>query len=306
MKIFTLGAGFISEHLPYVNIKDRLDISVRQMENIIQTHKPDVLINCIGKTGRPNVDWCESHREETAIANTALPISLAEACAKHSIHMIHVGSGCIYFGESPHLSYTQGDGKPVPDLPKHVTSWTYTYPSIQIDEGWREEDFANPKSYYSKTKYAADLVLSQMNNVTVLRIRMPVSEKNHPRNLINKLRGYKQIIDIPNSMTFMKDFVRCVDWAATQGRVGVFHVTNPQPLTAARIMREYQKYIMDHTFDIISEQQLDSLTVAKRSNCILDSQKLAHSGFQMTPSEEALVECMKAYQKNMYWSSNVK
>lgn len=299
MKIFTIGAGFVSEHLQYPNIKDRLEINVKQITHIINTYKPDVLINCIGKTGRPNIDWCESHQEETATANTALPILLAEACTKHSVHLIHIGSGCVYFEQSPHEHWTQGNGAPMPS--KDAASFTLHMPCKMYDTGWREEDFANPKSFYSKTKYACDLILGEMKNVTTLRIRMPVSEKDHPRNLINKLRGYKQVIDIPNSMTFMSDFVRCVDWAAKGGQVGIFHVTNPQPLTAARIMQEFQKYVPDHTFEFMSEQQLDAATIAKRSNCILDSQKLASRGFSMTPSESALAECMLSYIQNINW-----
>ena len=121
MKIYTLGNGFVSEHLPYSKITNRLDCSSKHIENMIDIHKPDVIINCIGKTGRPNIDQCEFQQSETAIANTVLPILLADTCEKHSIHLIQIGSGCIYFGESPNIT-------------------------------WKEENFANPKSFYSKTK----------------------------------------------------------------------------------------------------------------------------------------------------------
>ncbi len=63
-------------------------------------------------------------------------------------------------------------------------------------------------------------------------------------------------------------------------------------------MQEYQKYVPEHTFDILyNEEQLDNLTIAKRSNCILDSQKLTGTGFCMTSSEEALSGCMQQYMK---------
>lgn len=275
----SIGAGFVSEHLPYekvdlgtYRIRSPLDI-----DHVLEKYKLDVLINCIGKTGRPNVDWCESHKAETAFANIAVPIMLAEKCKAAGIHLIQIGSGCIYFGKSPY----KGERYDSPD------------------PGWKETDFANPLSFYSKTKYACDLALGAMDNVTTLRIRMPISTKNNPRNLINKLRGYKQVIDIPNSMTFMDDLVRCVDWAAQNKKTGIYHVTNPEPTTAARIMQEYQKYVPEHSFEIINEAQLDNLTSAKRSNCILDSSKLAQAGFTMTPTEEALASCMEAYVKNL-------
>ena len=287
MKIMIAGAGFVSEHLTYTKINDRFDLSTKQIETIIDYHKPDVLINCMGKTGRPNVDWCEAHKEETAGANIALPILLAEVCAKKSIHLIHIGSGCIFFGESPNIKYTD------------VYERNPSLGIIREDTGWKEEDFANPKSFYSKTKYACDLAIGNMNHVTTLRIRMPISTQNNPRNLINKLREYSQVIDIPNSMTFMDDLTRCIDWAAKQSQTGIFHVTNPQPLTAAQVMREYQKYVPSHKFSVINEAELDKLTVAKRSNCIIDTQKLSKAGFEMSPSEKALKDCMSKYIKNI-------
>lgn len=284
MKICTIGRGFVSEHLPYENIDIRLTISSKDIESLLDLHKPDILINCIGKTGRPNIDYCENNKEITAAVNVALPILLAEACAKKNIRLIHIGSGCIYFGESPHSVWVQNiNGNPT---------------SMKVDYGWQEGDFANPESYYSKSKYACDLMLGQMPHVTTLRIRMPISSKNNHRNLINKLRGYSKIIDIPNSMTFMDDFARCVAWVIKEGHSGIFHVTNPQSITAARIMKEYQKYVTAHSFEIMSEAELDQATLAKRSNCILSTQKLYNAGFQMTNSEEALIQCMSEYIKN--------
>jgi UDP-glucose 4,6-dehydratase len=142
-------------------------------------------------------------------------------------------------------------------------------------------------------------MLAEMPHVTTLRIRMPVSDKDVPRNLINKLRGYKQVIDIPNSMTFMDDLTRCVEWAANNRPGGIFHVANPQPVTAVQIMQEYQKYVPEHQFEIITEGELDQMTVAKRSNCILNTDKLKSAGFKMSNSEEALAECMAGYVNNM-------
>lgn len=287
MKIFTLGNGFVADHLFYPKIDERVPLNSGYIRNMLDDYKPDVLINCIGKTGRPNVDWCEDHKEETAKTNISLSILLAEECARKSIHLIQIGSGCIYFGESPNTQWVVSQVL--------ASNNNFEEQSCKVDFGWQEKDFANPKSFYSKTKYACDLAIGDMKNVTTLRIRMPISIKNNPRNLINKLRGYDKLIDIPNSMTFMDDLVLCIDWAAHQSKTGIYHVTNSEPLTAVRIMQEYQKYVQDHKFDIITEEQLDKLTLAKRSNCLLDSSKLREAGFLMSPSEEALKICMAKY-----------
>jgi dTDP-4-dehydrorhamnose reductase len=292
MKVLTLGSGFIADHLPYDKITGRVLPSSDEVNALLKTAavqfggKPNVIVNCIGKTGRPNVDWCESHKFETYESNVVIPLLISEWCKKNDVHMVQIGSGCIYFGESPNVKWIQ---------PQNVAR----APAIEVDFGWKEDDFANPKSFYSKTKYACDLMLGQMPHVTTLRIRMPISDQDTSRNLINKLRGYKQVIDIPNSVTFMSDLTRCVKWAADNRPGGIYHVANPEPLTAARVMKEFQKYVPDHKFEIINEQQLDQLTVAKRSNCILSTEKLVRAGFRMTNSEYALAICMTEYVKNM-------
>jgi len=277
----TLGGGFASDHLPYPRILDRVDCSTKQIETILDVNKPDVLVNCVGKTGVGNVDWCESNKEITATTNTAIPILLADACAKKSIHLIHIGSGCIFYGNSPHAYKTGDTSQPI------------------VESGWEENDFANPESFYSRTKYASDLVLGRMPNCTVLRIRMTISDRNHDRNLFNKLRKYNKLIDIPNSMTFMDDLTKVINWCAKEGQTGIFHTTNPGTLTAARVMREYQKYFPNHKFELITGEELDKLTLAKRSNCILNTDKLKKAGFQMRNAEEALVETMARYVKNI-------
>lgn len=289
MKIVTLGKGFVSGHLPYEKIIDRVHPHYEDLDYVLSRYLPDVIVNCIGRTGVPNVDWCETNRTDTYMTNVVLPCMIAEWCERNNVHLIQLGSGCIYFGDSPNIIDREYDAK--------NRIWNYFL--NKNDTGWKEDDFANPKSFYSKTKYACDLLVGQMPHVTTLRLRMPISTKNDPRNFINKIRGYKQVIDIPNSVTFMDDLARCIDWAAKESKFGIYHVTNPQPTSAASVMREYQKYFPSHQFEVIDEQQLDKLIVAKRSNCILNTEKLNKAGFFMTPTEEALKNCMANYIENI-------
>lgn len=290
-KVLVLGNGFVAEHLKYDKYAKHLPIDDGLIfkEKVLERYSPDVVINCIGFTGRPNIDQCEEEKNKTYNTNVVIPLILAEACDKAKVHLIHIGSGCVYFGQSPNTEHScTVDDECLCDDEYGI-----------VDTGWKETDFANPKSYYSKSKYACDLLLGNMPHVTTLRIRMPISELDTPRNLISKLKEYRKIIHIPNSITFMSDLVRCIDWAIDNKPSGIFHVVNPQPLSAARVMTEFKKYIPEHEFEIINEQQLDSITKAKRSNCILNADKLQATGFKMSNSEEMLERCMFSYIKNL-------
>jgi dTDP-4-dehydrorhamnose reductase len=274
MRIFTLGKGLIASHLPYPKITDRIE-TVHDIDKIIEKYKPDVLVNGIGFCGTPNVDECENRKTDTYTANVTIPSLLARRAEHHNFHLVHFGSGCIFFGSSPRCEIQYGERTTVTDL------------------GWKEDDHANPQSHYSKTKYACDLIIGQLPNVTTLRLRMPMTSRSEPRNFINKIIKYSKVIDIPNSMTMIDDLVRCVDWMIQKQKVGIWHVTNPEPITAAQVMREWQKYKTDHKFEIITGAELDAMTIAKRSNCLLNTDKLLDAGFHMTPSEEAVRYCVR-------------
>jgi dTDP-4-dehydrorhamnose reductase len=283
MKVITLGNGFVASHLPYEIADYRLMPNKEDIKDFLDLYKPDVVVNTIGATGRPNIDALEDQKAYTYERNVIIPAMLAQECELRNIRMIHIGSGCIFYGASPNSSMNAPRDR----------DW------VPIENGWKENDFANSKSYYSRSKYSCDLILGDMPNITTLRIRMPISSQNNPRNFINKIRGYKQVIDIPNSVTFMSDLVRCIDWAITTNKTGIWHVTNPDPLSAADVLREYKKYVPSHQFNIIDEGELGKLTVATRSNCIINSEKLKDAGFVMTPAKIALENCMADYIKNI-------
>lgn len=72
-----------------VRMEDRLAVR-RELESIQPTH----VFNCAGVTGRPNVDWCEDHRQETLTSNLSGTINLAVCCAEAEIHLTIFATGC--------------------------------------------------------------------------------------------------------------------------------------------------------------------------------------------------------------------
>ncbi|CAM9990503.1 unnamed protein product, partial [Phaeothamnion confervicola] len=72
------------------------------MINEIDTVKPTHVIDAAGVTGRPNVDWCESHKMETIRANVVGTLNLADVCATRGIHCTIYATGCIYEYDESH------------------------------------------------------------------------------------------------------------------------------------------------------------------------------------------------------------
>jgi 3,5-epimerase/4-reductase len=273
MTTLVFGAGFLGERMARslrgaalargVDIADRNAVLAA-----LATHRPEAVVNAAGKTGRPNVDWCEDHRSDTTRSNVVGPLVLAEACAELGVHLVHLGSGCIFYGPSPSPG------------------------------GWDENDFANPSAFYSRTKYAADLVLSRLPNVAVVRLRMPVDTEPNPRNLITKLAGYAQVVDVENSITIVSDLIDVVRGLLERKGTGVFHATNPGPVRHAQLLALYRQLVdPSHNFTLIGEDELvrRGLALRARSNCILSSSRLEALGIHMRPTETALPDIFQQY-----------
>ena len=76
-------------HMTTVRMEDREGVE-KELERIKPTH----VFNCAGVTGRPNVDWCEDHKQETLTSNLAGTINLANCCAAVGIHLTVFATGC--------------------------------------------------------------------------------------------------------------------------------------------------------------------------------------------------------------------
>ena len=235
----------------------------------LDTEKPDIVINCAGKTGRPNVDWCEDHKEETLRSNYEGPKVLQEECGKRNIYWVHLSTGCVYEGD-------------------------------KNGEGFNEEDPPNFfGSYYSKVKGEIDQYLKDFP-VLQLRLRMPFDDLPHHRNLITKLTKYERVIDIPNSITYVPDAMNAAKVLIEKRKTGIYNMVNPGAISPYRVMELY-KEIVDptHKFEKLSLEDLPKEVVAGRSNCILSTRKIESEGVALHPVEEALKNALLIYKENL-------
>ncbi len=274
MRTLVFGAGFLGQRFASAwpdAVLSRADVTDgTSVRDALREHRPDAVVNAAGKTGRPNVDWCESHPVETYKVNVTGALTVAEVCRDAGVHLVHLGSGCVFYGASPSSG------------------------------GWREDDHANPVALYSRTKYAADLVLSRLSGVAVARLRMPIDGIPGPRNLITKLASYREVIDVENSVTVVDDLVGVIAALIERRAEGVFHVTNPGTLRHRDLLEMYRDVVdTTHTYTLIREEDLVArgLAVAARSNCILASPRLAALGISMRPIGEALGDAMRTYAR---------
>lgn len=245
---------------------------------LLREEKPSFLIHAAGYTGKPNVDACEYHKAECLMANAVLPGIVAQACAAAEIPWGHVSSGCIYNGARP-----DGTGFTENDVPN------FTFRS-------------NPCSFYSGTKALGEEILAGFPDGYIWRLRIPFNEVDGPRNYLSKLIRYPRLLDATNSLSQLDEFVTAT-LACWEKRVpfGTYNVTNPGAVTTREVVELIKKSgVSGKHFDFFADDAEFMNTVAKapRSNCLLDSSKLAATGIELTEVHEAIERDLGRWIKN--------
>lgn len=222
---------------------DIADYSV--VSDYLAQQKPDIVINAAGKTGTPNIDRCETHKEETMITNINGAVNVACVSKLLGIYNVYIGSGCIYQWDN------NGKGFAETDIPNYV---------------W---------SFYSRTKVKAQELLEPFD-VLQLRIRMPILSKRNPRNFIDKIAKYSHVINEGNSVTVVDDMLQAMKVLIEQKVTGIMNMVNPWILYHHDMLKLYKEIVdPNHSFTPISMEELTQKFVcAGRSNCILSSEKL--------------------------------
>ena len=260
------------DYIEVVAAKSRLD-DVSAMEQEIDAVKPHRVFNCAGLTGRPNVDWCEDHQKEVIRVNVIGTLALTDICAKRTIHITHMATGCIYSYDAQH---PLGSGI-----------------------GFTETDPPNFQgSFYSRTKGYVDQLFSSYDNVLVLRLRMPISGDLHPRSFVTKISQYPKVVNIPNSMSVLPDLLPVGINMAYRGLTGTFNYVNPGVISHNQVLDLYIKYVNPKfVYTNFTEEEQSKILKAGRSNNELDCTKLLKLYPDIPHILEAVETQMKAVNK---------
>ncbi|KAL3651112.1 Rhamnose biosynthetic enzyme 2 [Castilleja foliolosa] len=229
--------------------------------------KPTHVFNAAGVTGRPNVDWCESHKTETIRTNVVGTLTLADVCREHELLVINYATGCIFEYDAAH---PEGSGI-----------------------GFKEEDKPNFfGSFYSKTKAMVEELLREYDNVCTLRVRMPISsDLSNPRNFITKISRYNKVVNIPNSMTVLDELLPISIEMAKRNLSGIWNFTNPGVVSHNEILEMYKKYIdPDFKYSNFTLEEQAKVIVAARSNNEMDGSKLKKEFPELMSIKESLVK----------------
>jgi 3,5-epimerase/4-reductase len=221
------------------------------VEKEILLYKPDRILCLIGRTHGPGfstIDYLEQKGKllDNIRDNLYGPLVLAHFSKKYNIHLTYLGTGCIFEG--------------------------YNY-----GKGFTEEDSPNFfGSSYSIVKGFTDRLMKFFNsNVLNVRIRMPITNEDSPRNFITKLLKYEKICSIPNSMSVLPDLLPIMLDLSRNQIIGTVNLTNPGVIDHNTVLELVKKYkIPDLKWNNFSFDEQNKILLAGRSNNMLNTDKL--------------------------------
>jgi dTDP-4-dehydrorhamnose reductase len=261
--------------------RDELDYSNKvSLATLLKDLRASFVINTAGFTGKPNVDACESAKYECLQGNAVLPGIIREVCEDLKIPWGHISSGCIYSGR-------RDDGN-----------------------GWTEEDEPNfsfrspPCSFYSGTKALGEEVLEGAENCFVWRLRIPFNHEPSPRNYLQKLLNYENLLEAENSVSHLEEFCqKCVECFTKDVEPGIYNMTNPVSITTSQVTEWMIKEgLTDKKFNFFDSEEefMSKAAIAPRSNCVLDTTKAEKAGIAMRPVEEAMIDSIRKMRQSIH------
>ena len=283
------GSGYVGQAyqallarkgIPFRNLR-RADLDYTNPAVLIaalRADRPEFLINAAGYTGKPNVDACELHKGECLMGNAVLPGLVAEACTAAGVPWGHVSSGCIFTGARADGSgFTEGDAP------------NFTF---------RQDNC----SFYSGTKALGEEVLAGRPNLFVWRLRIPFNEVDTPRNYLTKLMRYPRLLAATNSISQLDEFCSAT-FSCWEKRVpfGTYNVTNPGAITTHEVVALIEKSgVHPKKYDFFASEADFMKVAAKtpRSNCVMDSAKLARVGIRLTEVHAAVESALRNWKKS--------
>lgn len=237
--------------IPYITTSIRPE-QKKEFEDFVIQNKPTHIMSFIGRThggSYTTIDYLQQadKLQENVRDNLFSPMVIALLCQKHNIHFTYLGTGCIFTYDEKHIYGNETTGFTEEDTPNFFGS------NYSIVKGYTDE-----------------LMSLLQHNILNIRIRMPITNRNEPRNFISKILKYEYICSIPNSMTVLDELLPYVLDMAKKQLTGTINLTNPGLITHNEILEMYRTYC-DNTFtwkNFNIDQQNKILSSERSNNCL--------------------------------------
>jgi dTDP-4-dehydrorhamnose reductase len=252
VEILACGKGENRLHRKDGYTYEPLDITDKaQLEKIISTYRPDVVINTAAMT---NVDACETKREECWAANVTAMQYMVTELEKIGSHLVHVSTDFVFDGMK--------------------------------GSEYLETDTPNPLHYYALSKLEGEkVVMASKLKWAILRtiIVYGVVDGNTRSNLVLWVKNNldkKQKINVINDQfrapTLSEDLAQACILAAMKHAEGIFHVSGEKTyniLELATMIADFWNLDKSYINPVTSEQLNQPAKRPPRTGFVIEKAK---------------------------------
>ncbi|KAM3719430.1 Trifunctional UDP-glucose 4,6-dehydratase/UDP-4-keto-6-deoxy-D-glucose 3,5-epimerase/UDP-4-keto-L-rhamnose-reductase RHM1 [Dirofilaria immitis] len=248
------------------------------LDELNGTYSTHVLC-CTGRThgGKfKTVEYLEGGPKQTfenIRDNLYSTMTLARICQTLGLHFTYIGTGYLFAYDQEHP--IGGESFTDDDLPTF---------------------FGNS---YSIVKGITDRMIQQyqggIKECLNARITLPLNFcLDEERNLLTKILEYKQILDVPVSITILDDCIPALIDLMEKRVGGNLNLVNPQPITFSQILELYKEIVCSdlHHYEILDAKDDKYRELcATKGNCALNTSKLEQLCPKIPSSFESLRKC---------------
>jgi dTDP-4-dehydrorhamnose 3,5-epimerase-like enzyme/dTDP-4-dehydrorhamnose reductase len=202
-----------------LEVNDRLeDIDIIE-EKIVKSRAPYVIC-AAGISGKPTIEWSETHEPETYRTNFVSIIDLMRITNKLSKHLTIFGSGLVYTAKNTKYSETD-----VPDYYDKV---------------------------YCKWRIELEKQIHMFKNVLYLRMIYPISGNGNPKCFISKmLTRVNSIHKMKVSVTVVPNMFPLISAMCDKNLIGIYNFVNKGDISLIDIVNitqrsQYKAVILDN------------------------------------------------------------
>ena len=261
MKILIFGKnGWLGNIFYNYLIKKEIDVThCHQDINTIQSIDPGVTV-VVNFAASANIDWCEKNKNRTFWNNVLGAVNIARVCKTANVKHVFISSACVLQSKDENdIRY--------------------------------EDSIPAPACFYTETKLMAEKLIKEIDpDSLIIRLRLPISEVSHPRNVLNKLASYKKLIDCQESVTVVEDFIPRLFELIKNNEAGIFNLVNEGTISPAEIGK-----LIGHEFETIKKEDLDKQMIsegrANRVSTIIGTTK----GY-LSPIKERVVDVINKWK----------
>ncbi|KAH7714183.1 NAD dependent epimerase/dehydratase [Aphelenchoides avenae] len=248
---------------------------IEELNQLAGTH----VLNCTGRThgGQfKTIEYLEGGPDkayENVRDNLYCPVVLAQISRRLGLHYTYVGTGYLFAYDKEH---TVG-GKAFHD----------------------NDDPTFFGNSYSIAKGFADRMVRQLATHESInaRITLPVNfELSEERNLLTKIIGYKNIFEVPVSITILPDCLPVLIDLMERHYNGSLNLVNPEPIALSEILLLYRRVADPNLpeFGVITiDSEMGRNIMATKGNCALDTGRLRELCPSVKSSTASLTEGFK-------------